>query len=89
MREAYGRTTYGQGCLLARRLVEAASKFVTVYFPTTSAGRARAGGWDTHGFNNTRMYPIIEKYHCRSPSRRSQQLLDSIDSTTLRHTHHL
>ena len=23
----------------------------------------REGGWDTHGFNNTRMFPIIEKYH--------------------------
>ena len=22
-----------------------------------------SGGWDTHGFNNTRMFPIIEKYH--------------------------
>src|SRR5437899_4823984 len=32
VREAYGRTTYGQGCLLARRLVEAGAKVVTVYF---------------------------------------------------------
>src|SRR5262245_9340808 len=31
-RDAYGRTTYGQGCLLARRLVEAGAKFVNVYF---------------------------------------------------------
>ena len=32
MREAYGRTSYGQSCLLARRLVEHGVKFVTVYF---------------------------------------------------------
>src|SRR4029078_4595743 len=32
VRDAYGRTTYGQGCLLARRLVEAGTKVVTVYF---------------------------------------------------------
>ena len=32
VRDAYGRTTYGQGCLLARRLVESGAKFVTVYF---------------------------------------------------------
>ncbi|MEO8352052.1 MAG: DUF1501 domain-containing protein [Chthoniobacteraceae bacterium] len=64
VRESYGRTTYGQSCLLARRLVEAGSKFVTVYFSDNIGGqKTDRGGWDTHGFNNTRMYPIIEKYH--------------------------
>jgi hypothetical protein len=71
VREAYGRTTYGQGCLLARRLIEAGTKFVTVYFSDTIGGQSTtSGGWDTHGFNNTRMYPIIEKYHCRLLNRR-------------------
>src|SRR5690606_26714355 len=32
VRDAYGRTAYGQSCLLARRLVEAGVKFVTVNF---------------------------------------------------------
>ena len=32
LRDAYGRTTYGQSCLLARRLVEAGVRFVTVYY---------------------------------------------------------
>ena len=64
VREAYGRTTYGQGCLLARRLVETGVKFVTVYFAANIGGQSTTeGGWDTHGFNNTRMFPIIEKYH--------------------------
>jgi len=64
VREAYGRTTYGQSCLLARRLVEAGTKFVTVYFSESIGGQStESGGWDTHGFNNTRMFPIIEKYH--------------------------
>jgi hypothetical protein len=64
VREAYGRTTYGQSCLLARRLVEAGTKFVTVYFSESIGGqKTDSGGWDTHGFNNTRMYPIIEKWH--------------------------
>jgi hypothetical protein len=64
VREAYGRTTYGQSCLLARRLVEAGTKFVTVYFSESIGGqKTDTGGWDTHGFNNTRMYPIIEKWH--------------------------
>jgi hypothetical protein len=64
VRDKYGRSTYGQGSLLARRLVEAGSKFVTVYFSNSIGGQSfDSGGWDTHGFNNTRMFPIIEKYH--------------------------
>lgn len=64
LRDAYGRHTYGQSCLLARRLVEAGVKFVTVYFSDNIGGQSTTnGGWDTHGFNNTRMYPIIEQRH--------------------------
>ncbi|MFO0851002.1 MAG: DUF1501 domain-containing protein [Gemmataceae bacterium] len=49
VRDRYGRTTYGQSCLLARRLAEAGTKFVNVYF-SRSIGGAN-GGWDYHGFN--------------------------------------
>jgi hypothetical protein len=45
VRDRYGRTTYGQSVLLARRLVEAGVRFVTVYY---SPG---IGGWDTHKDN--------------------------------------
>jgi hypothetical protein len=45
VRDRFGRTTYGQSCLLARRLVEAGVRFVTVYY---SPG---IGGWDTHKDN--------------------------------------
>jgi len=38
LREKYGRTSFGQSTLLARRLVEAGATFVTVHF----------GGWDHH-----------------------------------------
>ena len=38
IRDLYGRHTWGQSTLLARRLVEAGSRFVTVHF----------GGWDHH-----------------------------------------
>ncbi|HEY2785927.1 MAG TPA: DUF1501 domain-containing protein [Fimbriiglobus sp.] len=44
-RDKYGRNTYGQSVLLARRLVEAGVRFVTVYY---SPG---IGGWDTHKDN--------------------------------------
>jgi len=45
-RERYGRDSFGQRCLLARRLVEAGVPFVTVY----------DGGWDHHRdiFNSLR-----------------------------------
>lgn len=47
VRDAYGRHTWGQSTLLARRLVEAGTTFVTCHF----------GGWDHHwnlqsGYNN-------------------------------------
>jgi hypothetical protein len=50
LRDAYGRTTYGQSCLLARRLVEAGVRFVTVYYSEFIGGKG-SGGWDTHGDN--------------------------------------
>jgi len=64
VRRRYGRTTYGQSCLLARRLVEAGVKFVNVYFSSSIGGQSTTtGGWDTHGFNNTFMYPILKAWH--------------------------
>lgn len=48
-RDRYGRTTYGQACLLARRVVEAGAKFVNVYFARAIGGPKN--GWDYHGFN--------------------------------------
>ncbi len=45
MRDAYGRTQFGAGCLLARRLIEAGVTFVEVV----------AGGWDTHDDNFNRV----------------------------------
>jgi hypothetical protein len=45
IRAAYGHTPFGQGCLLARRLVQAGVTFVEV----------RCNGWDTHQQNNERV----------------------------------
>ena len=49
VRDAYGRTAFGQGCLLARRLVERGVPFVEVTL--SSAGAATPAGWDTHQQN--------------------------------------
>jgi hypothetical protein len=45
VRDAYGRTPFGQGCLLARRLIEAGVTFVEV----------SSNGWDTHNDNFNRV----------------------------------
>jgi hypothetical protein len=45
VRDRYGRTDFGQGCLLARRLVEEGVTFVEVESP----------GWDTHDDNFNRV----------------------------------
>ncbi len=84
LRERYGRTTYGQSCLLARRLVESGVKFVTVYFSDSIGGRSTtSGGWDTHGFDNTRMFPIIKEYHLPITEQTLPVLLDDLDERGL------
>jgi hypothetical protein len=47
VREAYGNSVFGQGCLLARRLIERGVPFVEVSLGTNSGG----AGWDTHSDN--------------------------------------
>jgi hypothetical protein len=84
LRDTYGRTTYGQGCLLARRLAESGVRFTTVYFAESIGGQSTtSGGWDTHGFNNTRMYPIIEQYHLPVMDQTLPVFLDDLESRGL------
>lgn len=47
VRDAYGRNSFGQRCLLARRLVEAGVPWITLY----------DGGWDHH----TELFPKFKK----------------------------
>lgn len=50
LRERYGMTPFGQGCLLARRLVEAGVRLVTVNWARDYQARV-ADHWDTHADN--------------------------------------
>ena len=54
LRSRYGMNSLGQGCLLARRLIESGVRFVTV----------TDGGWDTHQNNfvslKTRLLPRLD-----------------------------
>lgn len=60
VRDRYGRTTYGQSCLLARRLAEAGCRWIQVYLHPSIGGAK--GGWDTHGFRGEKMYPILKNH---------------------------
>lgn len=55
LRDRYGRHRFGQSCLLARRLLEAGVRFVTI----------SDGGWDTHAGNfgslKNRLMPPIDQ----------------------------
>jgi Protein of unknown function (DUF1501) len=52
LRESYGMTLFGQSCLAARRLVEAGSRFVTVFWDEYGLA---GSGWDTHWDHYPRM----------------------------------
>jgi uncharacterized protein (DUF1501 family) len=53
LRERYGRNTFGQSCLLARRLVEAGTKVVEVIWPKVANSDNHS--WDHHVGLPTRM----------------------------------
>jgi hypothetical protein len=73
MRAAYGHTSFGQSCLLGRRLIEAGvpyvqvnwSQYVEVFYPFSDYG------WDTHADN----FGLLADWHC--------PLLDGVLSTLL------
>lgn len=68
VRERYGRTKFGQSCLLARRLIAAGVRFVTVEMP----------GWDTHQNN----FPSHERL-LSSVDESYSALLDDLDDRGL------
>jgi uncharacterized protein (DUF1501 family) len=67
-REAYGKSRFGQGCLLARRLVEKGVRFVEVTL----------GGWDTHYDNFTAV-----KARCDDFDRAYASLLKELSDRNL------
>src|SRR5690606_20516572 len=53
MRDRYGRNTFGQSCLLARRLVEAGTRVVEVIWPKVANSDNHS--WDVHTGLSKRM----------------------------------
>jgi hypothetical protein len=73
VRDRYGRSTYGQSVLLARRLVEAGVRFVTVYY---SPG---IGGWDTHKDN----FATLKNSRLPQTDQSVSALLEDLDARGL------
>ncbi len=83
-RTAYGQTSFGQSCLLGRRLVEAGvpyvqvnwSRFVEVFYPFSDYG------WDTHADN----FGLIADWHSPLFDRVFSTLIDDLDDRGLLET---
>jgi len=71
LRDQYGRHQYGQCCLLARRLIEAGSRLVTVNWPDDGQGF-----WDTHGNN----FPSLKDRLMPHADRGFAALLDDLSA---------
>ena len=73
LRDRYGRHTFGQDCLAARRLVEAGVPYVTINYP---------GGWDTHSNH----FPTMTKQCPQLDQGLASLLLDLSDRGLLEST---
>ena len=67
VRDRYGRHTYGQSVLLARRLVEAGVRFVTVYYSRRHRRLGHAQGQLHHAQGQP---PAAHRPHALRPARR-------------------
>lgn len=75
VRDRYGRHTFGQSALLARRLVEAGTRFVQVNWPSVANGNAEVDSWDTHASN----FGPLKNLHCPKLDSALSALLEDMD----------
>ncbi len=82
LRDRYGRNTFGQSCLMARRLIESGVRYVTVNHFDTVFGQSC---WDMHadggGLNNT--YLDYERHLCPQFDWAYSALLQDLDERGL------
>jgi len=77
VRDRYGRTRWGQSCLLARRLIEAGTRFVQVNWPAgsdTEPAPGPDGSWDTHRNN----FPMLKNWRCPVFDLTASALIDDL-----------
>jgi hypothetical protein len=75
-REMYGHTLFGQSCLAARRLVEAGSRIVSVFWDEYGLA---GSGWDTH-YNH---YPRMKQELCPGLDQAWYGLITDLDQRGL------
>jgi len=75
VRERYGRHTFGQSVLLARRLIEAGTRFVQVNWPSVANGDPTTTAWDTHAAN----FGPLKNLHCPKLDSALSALLEDMD----------
>lgn len=79
LRDRYGRHTFGQGCLMARRLIEAGTRFVQMNWPSVANGDPTKDAWDTHAAN----FGPLRNLHCPKLDSGVSALLDDLDERGL------
>ncbi len=73
-RARYGLTTFGQGLLLSRRLIEAGTRFVQMNWPSVANGNPEIDSWDTHAAN----FGPLKNLHCPKLDRGLSALLEDM-----------
>ena len=79
LRDRYGRNTFGQSCLMARRLIERGSRFVTVnHFDTVF----NVTCWDMHanGSNLNNTYKDYERHLCPQFDQAFTALIEDLEA---------
>ena len=79
VRDRYGRTTFGQCALLARKLVEAGTRFVQVNWPAVANGNPEVDSWDTHFAN----FGPLKNLHCPVLDSALSALIEDMDERGL------
>lgn len=78
-RERYGKHTFGQSVLLARRLIEAGTRFVQVNWPSVANGDPNSTAWDTHAAN----FRPLKELHCPKLDGALSSLIEDLDGRGL------
>ena len=79
LRDKYGRHTFGQSLLLARRLIEAGTRVVQVNWPAVANGNPTVDAWDTHAAN----FGPLKELHCPKLDSALPTLLQDLEERGL------
>ncbi len=74
VRDRYGRHPFGQSALLARRLIQAGTRFVQVNWPSVANGDPKVTAWDTHAAN----FGPLKDLHCPKLDSALSALLEDL-----------